>query len=72
MVSGTDIIELSIVDYTPTHGTENLTSDSCSAYVETYRYKVLDHNNVAKYFRYANQKMAKFYLVFNLFRIALK
>ena len=32
------IIKLSIVDYTPTHGTANLTLDSCLAYVETYRY----------------------------------
>ena len=44
------IIELSIVDYTPTHGTSILTSDSCSAYEETYSHLVLGHNNVGKYF----------------------
>ena len=33
-----------IEDYTPTHGTSNLTSDSCSAYVETYMYVFLCHN----------------------------
>ena len=35
------IIELNMGDYTPTHGTTNLTSDSCSAYEETYSYLVL-------------------------------
>ena len=40
------------------HSTLNLTLDSCSAYVETYRYKVLDHNNVGKYFKYGNRRNA--------------
>ena len=38
-----------MVDYTPTHSTSNLTSDSFSANVETYKCKVLGHN-VGKYF----------------------
>ena len=50
--------ELSIVDYTPTHGISNLTSDSCSAYVEPDYCLFLSHNNVGKYFRYGNPKKA--------------
>ena len=37
--------------YTPTR-TSNLTSDLCSAHVKIYRYKVLDLNNIGKYFKY--------------------
>ena len=44
-----------MVDYTPTHGTSNLTSDSCSAYEETYNYLVLGHNNDGKYFKYGKR-----------------
>ena len=48
-------IALNMIDYRPTHGTLNLTLDSCSAYMETYRYKVLGYNNVGKYFKYGNR-----------------
>ena len=44
-----------MIDYTPS----NLTSDSCSAHVETFRYQVLDHNNVGKYFTYWNRRNAE-------------
>ena len=41
------------------HGTLNLTSDSCSAYVETYSHQPLGHYNVGKYFKYGNRQKAE-------------